>query len=182
MRKSTKKNADPPLCAGSPTRLEAPLGQQLLVPCKMLAEPQVDLISLNIQSQSTIIAILIYILSAQMFQNGLFFHWTFNSFEENKFLSLSPSKFGSPSTTSSLLHYHVLRFNRKLCLRYQDAICELFVSLSTPSPTDYGTLECGARSSLGASTQPCIFTITKPGVSNKLSQKGYFKHPYERIL
>ena len=31
------------------------------------------------------------------------------------------------------------------------------------STTDYGTLECGARSSLGVSSQPCIFTITKPG-------------------
>ena len=44
-----------------------------------------------------------------LYQKGLFFQWTFNSFEGNNFLSLPPSQYGSPSPTSSLLHYHVLR-------------------------------------------------------------------------
>ena len=198
---------DRPICTGSPSRLEASLGQQLLVPCKMLAQPEVNFNKqyccyycycyhygyhccfywclarcqlilrqnftnnvvvyhcycyccyyccyywclagfLLIMKQILGLSLLFLVVfglanicwcsvsaqkifeflflskitcysynfcnndistNQQFCQKGLFFQWSFNSFEETKFLSISPSQFGSPSPSSSLLHYHVLR-------------------------------------------------------------------------
>ena len=143
------------MCSSSPSLLEAELGQVLLVPCNMLAYPQVNVLLLLLQ---LFLFLLAHLLLFLLLQPPRTLSSTTGPWPAPWPASLSPcpSPTTAPPQGRGAVSWLSLSLGATRNSRGR-------VNLNCFSEHDYGSLECWGENSEGSSSSPCTVSVHRPG-------------------